>query len=65
MGLKKYTKEVVAEGRRVRWPKREEVLPVFGIVLLIATIAGILLLIFDVGATRLLKMIRDAFESLR
>ena len=65
MGASKYVKEVVAEGRRVRWPKREQVLPVFGVVLLIAAIAGILLLIFDVGTNQLLKMIRDSFESLR
>ena len=64
MGASKYVKEVVAEGRRVRWPKRDQVLPVFGIVLLIIAIAGILLLIFDVGANRLLDMIREAFQSL-
>ena len=65
MGAVKYVKEVVAEGRRVRWPRREQVLPVFGVVLLIAAIAGILLLLFDVGANQLLDMIKDAFESLR
>ena len=65
MGARKYVKEVIAEGRRVRWPKREQVLPVFGVVLLIAAIAGILLLLFDVGVNRLLEMIKDAFASVQ
>lgn len=64
MGVRKYTSEVVNEGRRVRWPKREQILPVFGVVLLICAIAGILLLLFDIGALNLLEMLKDSFESL-
>ena len=64
MGVRKYTSEVIAEGKRVRWPTREQIIPVFGAVLLIASIAGILLLIFDMGAVELLKTIKDAFAKL-
>lgn len=64
MGVRKYTKEVIDEGRRIRWPKREQLIPVFGVVLLVASIAGILLLLFDVGSHELLQMIRDSFQDI-
>lgn len=63
MGIRKYTKEVINEGRRVRWPKKEQILPIFGAVLLIGAIAGILLLVFDLGAAKILQTIKDAFEG--
>lgn len=64
MGVRKYTKEVINEGRRIRWPKREQLIPVFGVVLLIASIAGILLLLFDVGSHQLLEMIKESFKDI-
>ena len=47
MGVKKYAAEVVKEGKRVRWPKREELLPTIIVVVAIAAFAAIFLSLED------------------
>ena len=57
----KYTKEVVKEGKRVRWPKREVLLPTLVVVLFIAAFAAIFLSLEDLTAGSLIQQLRNAF----
>ncbi|MCI6216244.1 MAG: preprotein translocase subunit SecE [Bacillales bacterium] len=57
----KYTKEVVKEGKRVRWPKREVLLPTLVVVLCIAAFAAIFLSLEDLTAGSLIQQLRNAF----
>ncbi|MDD3207126.1 MAG: preprotein translocase subunit SecE [Bacilli bacterium] len=63
MGVKKYTAEVVKEGKRVRWPKREELLPTIIVVVVIAAFAAIFLSLEDWAAGSLLQTLKDAFAG--
>jgi len=65
MNIKKYSSEVVREGRRVRWPKREELIPTIIVVLSISIFAALALSLEDLLVGELLKQLRNAFESLR
>lgn len=64
MSLKKYVGEVVREGKRVRWPKREDLLPAILVVLVIAAFAAIVLSLEDVGVGKLLGALENVFKSL-
>ena len=57
----KYTKEVVKEGKRVRWPKREVLLPTLVVVLCMAAFAAIFLSLEDLTAGSLIQQLRNAF----
>ncbi|MFA7378062.1 MAG: preprotein translocase subunit SecE [Erysipelotrichia bacterium] len=63
MGVKKYTAEVVKEGKRVRWPKREQLLPTIFVVVIIAAFAAIFLSLEDWAAGSLLQTLKDAFAG--
>ena len=65
MNIKKYSSEVVKEARRVRWPKRETLVPSIIIVITIALFAALALSLEDLLVGELLKQLRNAFESLR
>ncbi len=65
MNIKKYASEVVREGKRVRWPKREELVPSIIVVVSIAVFAALMLSLEDLLVGELLKQLRTAFESLR
>ena len=43
MGLGKFAKDVVKEGKRVRWPKREVLIPSIVVVVIIAALTGLIL----------------------
>lgn len=62
MGVKKYVKEVAKEGRRVRWPKRQDFMKAIVTVLLITTFAAIILLLENLAAGRLLGTVEEAFQ---
>ncbi len=64
MGLKKFTGEVVKEGRRVRWPKRDIMIASVITVLVIAIFAGLILWLEDWAGNTLLELLRDAFSTL-
>ncbi len=64
MGMKKYTKEVVKEGKRVRWPKREKLTEMVTTVIVIVAIAVLFLMLADMGAGYLLGGIEKAFGAL-
>ena len=64
MGAKSYAKGVVKEAKRVRWPKRDVLIPSIIVVIVIAAIAGLLLFAEDAAGARLIKILKDAFSSM-
>ena len=58
MGLKKFATGVIKEGKRVRWPKREVLIPSIIVVIIIAGITGLLLFGEDVA-----EILSDAFKG--
>ncbi|NLI94527.1 MAG: preprotein translocase subunit SecE [Erysipelotrichaceae bacterium] len=64
MGIRKYTKEVVKEARRVRWPKREKLISLVSVVIVVVIIAALVLVLEDIAAGYLLGGIEDAFKSI-
>ena len=64
MGLKSYAKGVVKEGKRVRWPKRDVLIPSIIVVIVIATVAGLLLFAEDAAGAKLIGLLKDAFKSM-
>ena len=65
MGLKKFAAGVVKEGKRIRWPKREELIPAIIVVVLIAAITGMLLFAEDIAGKKLIDILKDAFSSMK
>lgn len=61
MTPKKYVKEVIKEGKRVRWPKREVLLPTIVVVLIIAAFAALWLTLEDLTAGSLISQLQQAF----
>ncbi len=61
MNPKKYMSEVVKEGKRIRWPKRDVLIPTIIVVVLIAGIAALFLSLEDLAAGRLIQLLKDAF----
>jgi preprotein translocase SecE subunit len=60
-----YIRGVFHEGKRIKWPKRKELLPAFITVLVITIFAAIFLLLENYASEVLVKELRQAFESLR
>ena len=65
MGLKKFATGVVKEAKRVRWPKREVLIPSIIVVIIIAGITGLLLFGEDVAGKKLIDILSDAFKSMK
>ncbi len=61
MGLKSYAKGVVKEGKRVRWPKRDVLIPSVVVVVIIAAITGLILFAEDVAGAQIIKILQSAF----
>lgn len=57
----KYMKEVVREGRRVRWPKRDTLWPTIAVVVVIAAFAAIFLSLEDLAAAKIIEQLKAAF----
>lgn len=65
MGLKSYAKGVVKEGKRVRWPKRDTLVPAIIVVVVIAVLASLLLLAEDAAGNKLIEILGNAFNSIK
>lgn len=65
MSVKSYAKGVIKEGKRVRWPKREVLIPSIIVVVVIATLAGLILFAEDWAGRSLINALRDAFSGMR
>lgn len=63
MGVKKYTAEVIKEGKRVRWPKRDQFLPALTAVLVICVVAAIFLSLEDWAAGTLYNSLKEVFKG--
>lgn len=57
----KYMKEVVKEGRRVRWPSREVLWPSIAVVIVISIFAAVFLALEDFTAYQLIQQLKSAF----
>ena len=65
MGLKRFAAGVVKEGKRIRWPKKEELIPAIIVVVLIAAITGMLLFGEDAAGKKLIDILKDAFSNVK
>lgn len=65
MGLKRYASGVVKEAKRVRWPKREVLIPAIIVVIIIAVVTGLLLFAEDLAGKKLIDILSDAFSSMK
>ncbi len=65
MGLKKFASGVIKEGKRVRWPKREVLIPSIIVVIIIAAVTGLLLFGEDVAGKKLIDILSDAFKGIK
>ena len=65
MGLKKYAAGVVKEAKRVRWPKREVLIPSIIVVVIIAAVTGLLLFAEDLAGKKLIDILTDAFKGVK
>jgi preprotein translocase SecE subunit len=57
----KYIKEVAKEGKRVRWPKREQLIPMIVVVIAISAFAAIFLALEDLTAASMINQLKSAF----
>ena len=59
MGLKKFTTDVVKEGKRVRWPKAEVLIPSIVVVLVISFLTGLILFGEDALGKALIDILKN------
>ena len=57
----KYMKEVVKEGKSIRWPKREELWPAIAVVICITVFVAIFLALEDLTAQNIINQLKQAF----
>ena len=57
----KYMKEVVKEGKRVRWPNRETLWPAIAVVICISVFAALFLVLEDLAASSIIDQLKSAF----
>lgn len=63
MGLKNFSKGVVKEGKRVRWPKRDVLIPSIVVVVVIAAFFGLILFAEDWAGNSLIQILKNAFNN--
>ena len=63
MTPRKYVGEVIREGKRVRWPKRDELIPAIIVVVIITVLAALILYVEDLAGNSLIQIIKDAFTK--
>ena len=63
MGVRKFTSEVIKEGKRVRWPKRDVLVPAFVVVVIIAALTGLILMGEDALGKGLIDVLRQTFKN--
>ena len=65
MSLKKFPAEVVKEGKRIRWPKRDVLIGSVVTVLVISIFFGLLLTLEDMAGHELIQILKDAFKIIK
>ena len=63
MGVKKFTQDVIKEGKRVRWPKRDVLVPSIIIVVIIAAVVGLILTGEDALGKGLIDVLKSTFNK--
>ena len=63
MGAKKYVSEVVKEGKRVRWPKREQFVPALIASIIICVFCALVLSLEDLAAGTLIGQLKELFKG--
>ena len=63
MGVKKFAQDVIKEGKRVRWPKREVLIPSIVVVVIIAAVTGLILTGEDALGKALIDVLKKAFGN--
>ena len=64
MADKKFVSGVIKEGKRVRWPKRDVLIPSIIVVVIIAAVTGLLLFAEDLAGKQLIDVLSDAFKGI-
>ena len=64
MGLGKFARGVVKEGKRVRWPKKDVLIPSIIVVVVISVVVGLLLFAEDLAGKQLIDILSDAFKGI-
>ena len=54
-------KEVVREGKRVRWPKKDKFWSTVAVVVIISVFAALILALEDLAAARIIDLLKQAF----
>ena len=65
MGVRKFTGEVIKEGKRVRWPKRDVLIPAIIVVVVIAVLAALLLYVEDLAGNKIIDILDNAFSGMK
>lgn len=65
MGVRKYTKEVIKEAKRVRWPKRDVFLIALVTTLVICVFCALILRLEDLVSGELIKALKKVFEGIK
>ena len=65
MGVRKYTKEVIKEAKRVRWPKREVFLLSLVTTLVICVFVALVLRFEDFVSGKLITELQKVFENIK
>ena len=63
MGVKKFAQDVIKEGKRVRWPKREVLIPSIIVVVIIAALTGLILTGEDALGKALIDVLKNTFNT--
>ena len=62
MGVRKFAADVIKEGKRVRWPKRDVLIPSIIVVVIIAAITGLILMGEDALGKGLIDVLKKTFN---
>jgi preprotein translocase SecE subunit len=65
MGVRKYAKEVIKEGKRVRWPKRDVFLLALVTTLVICVFCALVLRLEDLVSGELIKALKEVFKGVK
>lgn len=61
--IKRYFQGVWKQAKKVRWPKKKELMQAVGVVLVVIAFAAVCLMIDDLLVSKLLQGLDDAFPS--
>jgi preprotein translocase SecE subunit len=65
MGIRKYTGEVIREGKRVRWPNGDMFWPALAVVIIISVFAALILSLEDLAAATILNQLKEALKGIK